>query len=44
MNFRQQIEEPFMHDQALMNELIREAAERGEKDLRVSHIFVPFRK
>jgi peptidyl-prolyl cis-trans isomerase SurA len=44
MNFRQQIEEPFMHDQALMNELIREAAERGEKDLRVAHIFVPFRK
>jgi peptidyl-prolyl cis-trans isomerase SurA len=44
MNFRQQIEEPFLRDQEMMNKLIAEATVRGEKDLRISHIFIPFRK
>ena len=36
MNFRQQIEEPFLRDQGMMNKLIAEAEERGEKDLKIS--------
>lgn len=44
MNFRQQIEEPFLKDQEMMGKLIAEAAERGRKDIRLSHIFIPFRK
>ena len=44
MNFRQQIEEPFMRDNAVMARLLKEAEERGKTDIRISHIFVPFKK
>jgi peptidyl-prolyl cis-trans isomerase SurA len=44
MAFRQQIEEPFLRDNAMMTKLVEEAEERGKKDIRLSHIFVPFKK
>ncbi|HLO80178.1 MAG TPA: peptidylprolyl isomerase [Chitinophagaceae bacterium] len=44
MNFRQQIEEPFLRDNVMMKKLVEEAEERGKKDIRLSHIFVPFKK
>jgi peptidyl-prolyl cis-trans isomerase SurA len=44
MNFRQQIEEPFLRDNAVMARLLKEAEERGKKDIRISHIFVPYKK
>ena len=40
-NFRSQIAENFLNDDASMNELIDEAFLRGEKDIRLAHIFIP---
>lgn len=39
-NFRSQIAENFLNDEASMNELIDEAFVRGQKDIRIAHIFV----
>ncbi|HSF44971.1 MAG TPA: peptidylprolyl isomerase, partial [Chitinophagaceae bacterium] len=44
MNFRQQIEEPYMRDNSVLARLLKEAEERGKKDIRLAHIFVPFKK
>lgn len=43
-SFRAQIEEQFIYDTALSAQLVREAATRGQKELRLSHIFIPFRQ
>lgn len=43
-NFRRQIEENYMNDEALMNQMLKEAFNRSQKDLRLSHIFVPVDK
>ena len=40
-NFRSQIAENFLNDDASMNALIDEAFFRGEKDIRLAHIFIP---
>ena len=39
-NFRSQVAENFLNDDASMNELIDEAFVRGQKDIRIAHIFV----
>lgn len=39
-NFRQQVVDNYMNDDASVNILIREAAERSKKDISVAHIFV----
>lgn len=42
--FRSQIVESYMKDDASLNELINEAAIRGQKDIHLAHIFVPVKK
>ena len=42
-NFRQQIEEPFLTDDAEIKKLTEEAFTRAQKDIRLAHIFIPFR-
>ncbi|HLI94236.1 MAG TPA: peptidylprolyl isomerase, partial [Puia sp.] len=37
-NFRSQVADTYMKDQESLNKLIREAYERGQKDIRLSHI------
>jgi peptidyl-prolyl cis-trans isomerase SurA len=39
-NFRSQIAENFLNDEGSINELIDEAFVRGQKDIRMAHIFV----
>ena len=39
-NFRSQIAENFVNDEGSINELIDEAFVRGQKDIRIAHIFV----
>ncbi len=39
-NFRSQIAENFLNDEGSMNELIDEVFVRGQKDIRMAHIFV----
>lgn len=39
--FRTQLEETFLTDQETMKHLVQEAAERGAKDIRLAHIFIP---
>ncbi len=41
--FRKQIEDQYMFDPALMARLVAEAKERGKKEIRLSHIFIPFK-
>lgn len=41
-NFRSQIVEGFMNDESSVQLLTDEAFERSQKDLRVSHIYIPF--
>jgi len=41
-NFRSQIIESFMNDESSVQWLVDEAFERSQKDLRVSHIYIPF--
>jgi len=41
-NFRSQIIEGFMNDESSVQLLVDEAFERSQKDLRVSHIYIPF--
>jgi peptidyl-prolyl cis-trans isomerase SurA len=42
-SFRQQLEGPYLNDDVEMKRLIEEAFERSQKDIRISHIFIPFR-
>lgn len=44
INFRKQLEEPYLRDKEMMDKLIREAEERGKLDLQLFHIFIPYRK
>jgi peptidyl-prolyl cis-trans isomerase SurA len=39
-NFRNQVVEPYMHDEAGLDKLAREAFQRSQKDLHIAHIFV----
>lgn len=41
-NFRAQLEEEYLNDDKVIQQLSREAFERSRKDIRVSHIFIPF--
>ncbi|MEO5684025.1 MAG: peptidylprolyl isomerase [Chitinophagaceae bacterium] len=41
-NFRGQIIEGFMNDESSVQLLVDEAFDRSQKDLRVSHIYIPF--
>ncbi|MFZ9660763.1 MAG: peptidylprolyl isomerase [Chitinophagaceae bacterium] len=41
-DFKNQIESPFLKDNEMLNKLAEEAYEHSLKDVRVSHIFVPF--
>lgn len=41
-NFRAQLEEQYANDEKIMQALIAEAFERSKKDIRISHIFIPF--
>ena len=43
-NFRNQIAQNYLNDEASLQELIDEAYGRGQKDIQLSHIFIPVRK
>ncbi|MFT3949312.1 MAG: peptidylprolyl isomerase [Agriterribacter sp.] len=43
-NFRAQLESDYTNDEKVIQQLIWEAFERSRKDIRISHIFVPFDK
>ena len=43
-NFRSQIEESYMNDQDEVSALVNEAFDRSQKDIHISHIFLPFSK
>ncbi len=43
LNFRKQIEEPFLTDVVEIKRLTEEAFARSQKDIRLAHIFIPFR-
>lgn len=43
-SFRQQIESTYLTDTTLFAQMARQAWERSLKDIRLSHIFIPFRK
>lgn len=42
--FRQQIEDQFMYDSLLQEKMIQEAKQRAAKEIRLSHIFIPFKE
>ncbi|MBX2923614.1 MAG: peptidylprolyl isomerase [Chitinophagaceae bacterium] len=42
LNFRRQIEESYLSDDSAVQALCREAFNRSLRDIRVSHIFIPF--
>jgi len=42
-NFRNQILEGFMTDEGSVQTLVDEAFDRSQKDLRISHIYIPFK-
>jgi peptidyl-prolyl cis-trans isomerase SurA len=41
--FRKQIEDQFMNDEVMLKKLVDEARVRGQKEINLSHIFIPFR-
>ncbi|MFT3749373.1 MAG: peptidylprolyl isomerase [Agriterribacter sp.] len=43
-NFRAQLQEEYTSDEKMIRSLSREAFERSQKDIRLSHIFIPFDK
>ena len=43
-NFRTQIEESYMNDQDEVDRLLNEAFGRSQKDIHISHMFIPFAK
>ncbi len=42
INFRNQIADGFMNDEGIVQSLVTEAFERSQKDIRISHIYIPF--
>ncbi|HEX5024144.1 MAG TPA: peptidylprolyl isomerase [Agriterribacter sp.] len=42
LNFRRQIEKDYLIDDQVVNELVKEAFQRSQKDILISHIFIPF--
>lgn len=42
LNFRRQIEDDYLADDSSVNALCKEAFDRSLRDVRVSHIFIPF--
>ena len=42
-NFKRQIEEPYLTDNVELKRLTEEAVSRSQKDIRLAHIFIPFR-
>ena len=42
LNFRQQIEADYLTDKNVIHKLVMEAFHRSQKDIRISHIFIPF--
>lgn len=42
--FRQQIEDQFMYDSLLQDKMLQEAKQRASKEIRLSHIFIPFKE
>ncbi|MGN6493372.1 MAG: peptidylprolyl isomerase [Agriterribacter sp.] len=42
LNFRRQIEDDYLSDDSSVNALCKEAFDRSLRDIRVSHIFIPF--
>ncbi len=42
LNFRRQMEKDYLIDDQVVNELVKEAFQRSQKDIRISHIFIPF--
>ncbi|HWB93469.1 MAG TPA: peptidylprolyl isomerase [Puia sp.] len=43
-NFRAQVAESYLKDENSLDKLVKEVFERGQKDLRVAHILIPFPK
>ena len=43
-NFRSQVAESYLKDDPILSRLVREAFERGGKDIRLSHILIPLPK
>jgi len=41
MNFRQQVADSYMKDDASLDKLVNEAFYRGQKDIHLAHIFIP---
>jgi peptidyl-prolyl cis-trans isomerase SurA len=41
-NFRDQITDGFMNDESIVQFLMDEAFQRSQKDIRISHIYIPF--
>lgn len=41
-NFRNQIADGFMNDESIVQSLVDEAFHRSQKDIRISHIYIPF--
>lgn len=42
--FRQQIEDQFMYDSLLQEKMLQEAKQRATKEIRLSHILIPFKE
>jgi peptidyl-prolyl cis-trans isomerase SurA len=42
--FRTQIEDQFMYDSVLQEKMLQEAKQRGTKEIRISHILIPFKE
>ena len=40
--FKAQVAENFMNDDATINRLVKEAFERGQKEIHLAHIFIPY--
>jgi peptidyl-prolyl cis-trans isomerase SurA len=43
-NFRRQIEDNYMNDETLINDMVKEAFNRSQKDIRLSHILILVKK
>lgn len=43
-NFRSQVAESYLKDETSLDKLVKEAFERGQKDIRLSHILIPLPK
>lgn len=43
-NFRRQIEDNYMNDEAMLGQMVKEAFDRTQSDLRISHITIPVKE